>query len=154
MDYQVCLTRIEAQPTAVVRLRAKVEELPRVLPAACGEVWQFIRSPGLPKPGHNIALYLNCEMDIEAGVEVNGPFAGNGSVVCSSLPGGLVATTAHFGPYNQLGMAYTALEDWCSRNGHKKAGPCWEVYGHWDDDPAKLRTDVFFLLRDSGAKAE
>jgi hypothetical protein len=23
----------------------------------------------------------------------------------------------------------------------------WEVYGDWEDDPAKLRTDIYFLLR-------
>ena len=22
----------------------------------------------------------------------------------------------------------------------------WEVYGDWDDDPAKRRTDIYFLL--------
>ncbi len=22
----------------------------------------------------------------------------------------------------------------------------WEVYGHWSEDPAQLRTDVFYLL--------
>ncbi len=25
--------------------------------------------------------------------------------------------------------------------------PYWEVYGDWDDDPSKLRTDVFYLLK-------
>jgi hypothetical protein len=24
---------------------------------------------------------------------------------------------------------------------------CWEIYGDWDEDPAKLRTDIFHLLR-------
>jgi hypothetical protein len=22
----------------------------------------------------------------------------------------------------------------------------WEIYGHWDDDPSKVRTDVFYFL--------
>jgi hypothetical protein len=34
------------------------------------------------------------------------------------------------------------------------AGPNWEVYGHWTDewnsDPAKIRTDVFYLLVANG----
>jgi hypothetical protein len=25
----------------------------------------------------------------------------------------------------------------------------WEVYGDWDDDPARRRTDVYFLLEAS-----
>jgi hypothetical protein len=32
-------------------------------------------------------------------------------------------------------------------------GVDWEIYGHWDDDPAKLRTDVFYLLADTGESA-
>ena len=26
------------------------------------------------------------------------------------------------------------------------AGPNWEVYTHWEEDPAKLRTEVYYLL--------
>jgi hypothetical protein len=26
------------------------------------------------------------------------------------------------------------------------SGTNWEVYGDWDDDPARRRTDVYFLL--------
>src|SRR5262249_28162531 len=68
-------------------------------------------------------------------------------VVCSSTPAGLVATTAHFGPYARLGEAHQAILRWCADHGYKLAGPSWEVYGHWDDDPAKLRTDIYYLLQ-------
>jgi hypothetical protein len=26
------------------------------------------------------------------------------------------------------------------------AGTSWDVYGDWEEDPAKRRTDVYFLL--------
>ena len=39
-----------------------------------------------------------------------------------------------------------ATEQWCSENGRRPAGVNWEVYGDWDDDPAKRRTDIYFLL--------
>ncbi|MDB5328046.1 MAG: Bacterial transcription activator, effector binding domain, partial [Phycisphaerales bacterium] len=36
-------------------------------------------------------------------------------------------------------------------HGHAMAGPNWELYGHWDqswnDDPSKIRTDVYYLLK-------
>lgn len=38
------------------------------------------------------------------------------------------------------------LEQWCARNGREPAGVNWEIYGDWEDDPAKRRTDVYFLL--------
>jgi hypothetical protein len=31
--------------------------------------------------------------------------------------------------------------------GREIALPFWEVYGDWSDDPAKLRTDVLYLLK-------
>ena len=35
----------------------------------------------------------------------------------------------------------------CRQHGHETALPLWEIYGDWDDDPAKLRTDVLYLLK-------
>jgi effector-binding domain-containing protein len=58
-----------------------------------------------------------------------------------------VATTFHIGDYGGLGAAHEAVRDWCARTGRELAGPSWEVYGHWSDDPAKRRTDVFWLLK-------
>jgi effector-binding domain-containing protein len=150
MEYQVRLERVEPQLTAVIRGRAKQSDLPTVVPAWCGEVWNFARAANLPKPGRHVALYLNGQIDLEVGAEVTQPFTGDGRVVCSQLPAGLVATAAHVGPYHLLGGAHSAVVKWCKDNGHTLAGPSWEVYGHWDDDPAKLRTDVFVLLQEGG----
>ena len=153
MEYQVEVRTVESQTTAVVRRRARPSELAEVVPRACGEVWAFIRSAGLPHPGQNLALYLNGEGDLECGVEVAEPFAGDGSVVCSSTPAGLVATAAHWGPYDRLHEAHEAIRNWCAAQGHQLTETSWEVYGDWDDDPAKLRTDVFYLLRGPGESA-
>jgi effector-binding domain-containing protein len=153
MDYHVELREVAPQTIAVVRLRAKTEELSTVVPRACGEVWNFIRANSIPDPGRHVAVYLDKVINLEVGAEVGRPFAGNDKFVCSSTPTGLVATTVHMGPYHLLGQAYGAVEKWCKEHGHTPAGPVWEVYGHWDDDPAKLRTDVFWLLRPAAETA-
>jgi effector-binding domain-containing protein len=147
MDYQIQVSPVAAQLIGVVRFRAGVHELPTVIPQACGEVWTFMRSSNLPRPGRHLALYLDDVMNIECGVEVFQPFTGNDRVVCSSTPAGLTASTIHMGPYNLLGQAHTAIRKWCQDHGHTLAGPAWEVYGHWNDDPAQLRTDVYYLLK-------
>jgi effector-binding domain-containing protein len=146
MEYQVQVRQVAPQLTAVIRFRAKQGELARLIPQACGEVWEFMRAPHLPRPGRHLTLYLDCEMNVECGAEVFQPFAGNDCVVCSSTPAGLVATTTHIGPYHRLGEAHDAVRQWCAEHGHTLAGPSWEVYGHWTDDPAQLRTDVYWLL--------
>ena len=55
--------------------------------------------------------------------------------------------TVHYGPYDRLGAAHDAVMAWCREHGHKTALPFWEIYGDWEDDPAKLRTDVLYLLK-------
>jgi effector-binding domain-containing protein len=150
MEYQVRVEEVESQTTAVVRRRAAVSELAEVVPQACGEVWTFVRSSGLPHPGRHLALYLDDEINLEIGVEMPQPFPGNEHVFCSRTPAGRVATVVHMGPYNRLGEAHAAIHKWCSDQGYAFAGPSWEVYGHWDDDPAKLRTDVYYLLKAEG----
>jgi effector-binding domain-containing protein len=148
MGYDVRVTQVEPQPTAVVRCRAKVDELSRVIPEACGKVWDFIKKSAIPHTGRNMALYFDDVMNLECGVIVLGPFESPGPVISSAIPGGTVATTAHIGPYHRLGEAHQAVLDWCAAEGRTLAGPSWEIYDHWTDDESKLRTDVFYLLDD------
>jgi effector-binding domain-containing protein len=147
MEYNVQLVQVMPQLTGVVQCQAKAADLSTVVPQLCGEVWSFFRASQLPRPGRHLALYLDDVMNIEVGAEVSQPFAGNGRVVCSAMPTGRVATAAHYGPYNKLGEAHDAVRNWATQNGHALAGICWEIYGHWNDDPAQLRTDVFWLLK-------
>ena len=151
MTYEIKLTNTEAIPTAVIRSRVPASELSKFVPAACGEVWSFIRSAGLPRPGRHVALYLDGGA-VEVGAEVSEPFVGNERVRYSQLPAGRVATTTHFGPYARLGEAHAGIRQWCAEQGHRRSSVCWEIYGHWDEswnkDPSKIRTDVFHLLED------
>jgi effector-binding domain-containing protein len=149
MEYQVQIQKAEPQPIAAVRRRARSDELASVIPAGCGEVWQFIRAANLPNSGLNLAVYFDGEINLECGVIVLAPFQSDGPVICSATPSGMVATAAHFGPYHLLGAANRAITDWCDAQGYKLAGPSWEIYDHWNDDPAKVRTDVFYLLEGS-----
>jgi len=118
MRYQIELMDSKAIHTAVIRSRVRAKELPQFVPAACGEVWSFIRSAGLPRPGRHLALYLDAQGAIEVGAEVSEPFAGNDRVQCSQLPAGRVVTAAHFGPYARLSEAHAAIRAWCAERGH------------------------------------
>jgi len=53
------------------------------------------------------------------------------------------------GLYQKLSEAHTAVRRWCAEHGYALAGPNWEIYGDWTDNPAELRTDVFYLLQES-----
>ena len=149
--YEIKMTNAEAIPTAVIRSRVAPGELSKFVPGACGEVWSFIRSARLPRPGRHVALYLDGGL-VEVGAEVTDPFVGNERVHYSQLPAGRVVTTTHFGPYQHLGDAHSQVRQWCAEHGHRLSKICWEIYGHWDEswnaNPSKIRTDVFHLLED------
>jgi effector-binding domain-containing protein len=151
MNYHIELTDAEPATAAVIRGVVPWSELPQFVPAACGEVWQFIRAHDLPQPGRHIALYLDAQGTTEVGTEVGAAFEGNERVQCSQLPAGRVATAVHYGPYHLLGEAHNAIRQWCVAQGYQLSDVAWEIYGHWDEswnsDPSKIRTDVFHLIR-------
>ena len=146
------LTHSPSIHTAVIRGRVRSNELSKFVPAACGEVWSFIRSTSLPRPGRHVALYLDGRGSVEVGAEVSEPFSGNDRIHCSQLPAGRVVTAIHYGPYAGLGEAHAAIRAWCAEHHHSLSEISWEIYGHWDEswnsDPSKIRTDVFHLLDD------
>src|SRR5262249_28305278 len=154
MEYDVRLEQLSSRPLAVVRRRASPQELSKVVPDACGMVWNVIRAQKVPGAGRHVALYWDCEINLEVGVELDAPFAGHGDVLGLASPAGAVATAVHFGPYNRLHEAHRAIHEWCANHGYTLAGPSWEIYGHWVDewntDPGKIRTDVFYLVKPDG----
>jgi effector-binding domain-containing protein len=150
MEYDIRLEQLGSRPLAVVSRRAGLQELSKVVPDACGAVWNVVRSQQVTGAGRHVAVYLDDQINLEVGVELNAPFPGYGEVVGSATPAGPVAATTHYGPYGLLREAHKAIRQWCGKNGHTLAGPNWEVYGHWKDewnsDPTKISTDVYYLL--------
>jgi effector-binding domain-containing protein len=150
MEYNVRLEKLGSRPLAVVRRRARSQELSNVVPDACGIVWGVVHAQQIPGTGRHIAVYLDEQINLEVGVELDTPFAGYGEVTGSATPAGLIAVTTHYGPYAQLHEAHEAIRLWCQTNNYTLVGPHWEIYGHWKDDwnsdPTKIRTDIFYLL--------
>lgn len=150
MKYVVRVEHVAAQSLAVVRLRARQSELGKVVPAACGTVWNALRAQKVTGTGRHVALYHDSVINLEVGVELESPFTEQADVVRSATPSGQVASTTHYGPYQQLHLAHQAIRDYCQNHNVKLAGPSWEVYDHWQDNwnknPSRIRTDIYYLL--------
>jgi effector-binding domain-containing protein len=132
-----------------VRERVPVRDIPSRFGANLDRVWQFVRDARFVT-NHNVFVYHWDDGDpplIEFGVQVDRAFDGNGDIVCSHTPAGSVATATHIGPYDRLGVTHEAVQRWCREHGYATAATNWEVYGDWDDDPAKLETVIYQLLR-------
>jgi effector-binding domain-containing protein len=150
-SYAVQVEHLESVSLAVVRRQARQQDLPRLIPECCGLVWEVVKAQRT-KAGRHVAICWDGSIRLEVGVELQGLFVDDGEVVCSATPAGAVASTTHFGPYGGLGAAHDAIHRWCEANGRQLSGPSWEIYGHWDQawdaDPSRIRTDVFYLLKE------
>lgn len=125
----VNLERVQPRQLAAIRATAAQSRLGGAIIAELDKIWPFLRAQGA-RTGHNVVIYYGGEpqaLQIAVGVEV--------------------ATVAHFGDYADMGGAYQALDQWCAGNERTRTGVSWEVYGDWEDDPARRRTDIFFLLQ-------
>ena len=64
------------RPILVVRRRASAQELSRIVPEACGIVWNVIRAQQIKGAGRHVAVYLDGQINLEVGVELETPVAG------------------------------------------------------------------------------
>jgi len=139
VEYPVETMQAAEQSLQIVRGRTTIA----ILPKRIRELFDQFYAGFTGKHGLNIVLYPGGdwagEFEIACGVHVES--GGN-----ASTPMGLVVKTIYFGPYNEMKPAHRAIHEWVRENDHLLAGPSWEVYGHWTDDPDKLRTDIYYLL--------
>jgi DNA gyrase inhibitor GyrI len=150
----VRLVTVGPRPTVVIAQRTSWERFPSLWPELLNEVYAFVRTcPDFEPPDsdqerwQNVILYRDQRPSVEVGVLAPGPFTPAGRVIASALPGGKVATATHRGDYARLGDTHAALHAFIDAGGLEAAGPIWEIYGHWREDPADLETEVFHLVR-------
>lgn len=146
MISQVELIRPPAATLAVVSVKTTRQALGVTIRSSLDTVYTFLRSVPARNEGINVVVYLDGEMNLRVGVQVPEVFESTGTVWCSTTPSGLAVHTAYFGPYLGMSEGHNAIHKWCKERGKTLAGPSWEVYGHWNDDPSKLRTDIYYSV--------
>ena len=152
MSPSVSLEIVSVRLLAAVRRRVQVSEIGNAWRPALDQVWSFLRqNPGLRTDGHNIFLYHHPTkgepaMLVDFGVEVTRSFAPSGDVFATETPGGKVARALHVGSYQSVGETHSAIHHWVKENHLAMAGKSWEIYGDPTDDPAKLETQIEYLL--------
>lgn len=134
------------RPIAIIAATTNWREFPTLCGELLTEVHKGVRWQGTGHKGRNVMLYLDDVPHVEIGVELDQPAGITGRVMRSALPSGMVATMRHHGPHERLGATHDAIRAFCARHSLPLAGPRWEVYGHCLGEPARLETDVYYLL--------
>lgn len=146
----IAILDVRPHPLAVVRVTTVLSRWPLEFRQALDKVYEAVKAGRVRQNGQNVMVYRprqDGKVDIECGVETAAKFEPCGEVVYSETPSGRAVALAHVGPYQQLRASHSAIVDWSRKNGHQLAGTCWEIYGDWEENPAKLRTDLFHLLQ-------
>lgn len=106
----------QPRPYAAFKVLVTMEEIGRVVPPLTGEIFGWLAGHGVTPSGPPFWKYnvidMERELEIEAGVTVDEPVAGDERVVAGTLPGGTYATLVHTGHPDRLVDATAALLDW------------------------------------------
>ena len=152
MTYEIVTETVAPRPLAAVRRRVRIGAVSSAWKPALDLVWVFLRGrPGLRTDGHNIFLYHHPArredpMDVDFGVEVTGPFDGDGEVAFTRTPEGEVASTLFVGSLDKLKDAHEAIHAWSETHGRPIGAASWEIYGDPTDDPSTLEIRIVYLL--------
>jgi len=139
------------QPTAFIRTRTPVEELPEVMDSAYKTIASVISKQRSSPAGPPYAAYHNMDMsdlDVEIGFPLAEPFSREDDVQAGSIPAGSYAACLYTGPYSGIEKGYKALTAWIKGQGLKPTGVSFEFYLNDPDDtsPEKLLTQILFPL--------
>ena len=124
------LVTLPPQPTAVVRGRVVVDDLPGFLGEAYGEVMRVLGEQGRSPAGPPFGRYQRDDggFEVVAGFPTAGTVRPTDRVEADTLPGGLTARLLYRGDYAGIGAAYEAVEAWLAERGYLPSGLPWESY--------------------------
>ncbi len=151
MAYEVEIKDAVPMRLAGVRGTYRIAELGEVMGREFGRIMAALTAQGVRPSGGAVTVYYGWTedtVDAEIAFTIDGDFAAEGDVRPSTLPGGKAAFTKHVGPYDQIGAAYGAIQEYAKVNGLNLAGMMWERYltGPEEPDLSKHVTEVFWPL--------
>ncbi len=151
MSRNVSVQKRTERPSAAIRVRGAVEQLPSIFAEGFTEIVTYLERAGVAPTGAPYATYFNRDMqdlDIELGFPVARPVAGEGRIQSSSIPGGDWLIAMHVGPYDQVGPVYDEIEREAAESGRELVGTAYEFYfDPAETPPEETRTEIGMPLK-------
>ncbi len=146
---EISIVTVEEQPLLAARTSVTFAEVPGKLLPLMDQVGAFVQEHGIDGAGQNVWFYRDLSggrMKVDVGLQVPAATEAAGGFVRSATPAGRCAHATFYGDYAGTPGVHQAIHQWCAEQNLVLAGPCWEIYGDWHDDPARRRTDMYHLL--------
>ena len=118
-----------------------------------GELFTYINKNGL-RPGKLMAQYYSYRPSfiLDVAVEVDKfPTRTTGRIRINKTKDGNAVIAHYKGPYEQIGIAYAAIDSWLKEKNKKTDGRPFEVYLNDPmtvQDSSELRTDIYQSTKD------
>jgi effector-binding domain-containing protein len=153
MGYEIEIKDLPPRAVATVRTTIAPDGIAGAFDRLLPDVMAHIQAHGERPAGPPLAIFHRYEpdgVDMEVGfaLPLQGAVPSEPPVEVHELPAGRAAVTWHHGPYSKLGEAHRAVTEWIAAEGHKEAGPPWELY--WSNPSetpaAELRTEVGYPI--------
>jgi effector-binding domain-containing protein len=149
MSVPEIVTRAE-QPYVAIRAQVSMAEI-GAFAGRTGEVFGWLGARGLAPAGPPFLKYnvidMARQLEIETGVPVSAPAAGQGEVISGVLPAGRYATLTHVGHPSELLGVTKALLDWAAGQ-----GLTWDISPEADGDRWGSRLEI--MLTDPGEEPD
>jgi effector-binding domain-containing protein len=88
--------------------------------------------------------------DLEAGIQIKELIQSTSEIKCTEFPITSTVMATYLGPYDETGLAYSAMEKYMQDENLSIAGPPWEVYitdPSTEPDTAKWQTDIYYPVK-------
>jgi flavin reductase (DIM6/NTAB) family NADH-FMN oxidoreductase RutF/effector-binding domain-containing protein len=149
--YQCRLIDKPAQPTLTIRYQEAAGNIQQIIGQALFAIARYAGELGVDPAGAPFVAYHGMNgynMDVEIGFTFEQKIKGKDNIQTNEIPGGKYASCIHIGPYDQLGRARAALNQWMLKNGYNGTGVSYEFYLNNPQriPPDKLETQIIFPL--------
>jgi hypothetical protein len=110
-----------------------------------GPVWEAVRRDKVAVTGIN-HVYYGEQNEVFCGVEFSGMPVNIPGLRLRRIELVQYAYYRHAGPYELIPKAYSMMQAEIERLGMRQVSPGMEIYGHWNDDPQKLVTEILLSV--------